>query len=119
MPRALRASCTRPGCPRAQKPGSSKCTECTADAEEARGTARQRGYGKDHEARRAALEPKVAAGQVTCWRCGHTIQPGERWDLGHDDHDRSQYRGPEHAGGCNRSAAGRASHGLTWRPQPR
>ena len=31
------------------------------------------------------------------------IQPGDDWDLGHIDGDKTRYRGPEHAG-CNRSA---------------
>jgi hypothetical protein len=30
--------------------------------------------------------------------------------LGHDDHDRSIYRGPEHAGRCNRAAAARVGN---------
>jgi hypothetical protein len=33
----------------------------------------------------------------------------EPWDLGHDDHDRSITRGPEHRDRCNRAAAGRSS----------
>jgi hypothetical protein len=48
----------------------------------------------------------VAAGRARCWRCGRMIGPGEAWDLGHDDDDRSRYAGPEHQV-CNRSAAGR------------
>lgn len=35
------------------------------------------------------------AGEVFhCWRCGTPIDP-TYWHLGHDDHDRSRYRGPE------------------------
>jgi len=69
-----------------------------------RGSTTQRGYGRVHDRVREQLAPLVLAGQVRCWRCGDAIWPGEPWDLGHDDHDRSQYRGPEHAR-CNRSAA--------------
>jgi hypothetical protein len=50
------------------------------------------------------LAPLVAAGVVDCWRCGRRIEPGQAWDLGHDDVDRSRWRGPEHAS-CNRRAA--------------
>jgi hypothetical protein len=64
-------------------------------------------YPGSHQAIRRALAPQVAAGTVTCWRCGQLIRPGEPWDLGHDDHDRSIYRGPEHAGRCNRAAGAR------------
>ncbi|ATO17825.1 hypothetical protein CO540_13250 [Micromonospora sp. WMMA2032] len=64
-----------------------------------------RGYGRKHEDLRKQWKPKVDAGQVDCWRCGDPIQPGRPWDLGHDDDDRSQYRGPEHRT-CNRRAGG-------------
>jgi hypothetical protein len=48
----------------------------------------------------------VNSGGVDCWRCGERIEVGEAWDLGHDDVDRSRWRGPEHAR-CNRAAAAR------------
>jgi len=63
-----------------------------------------RGYGHEHQQRRERLAPKVATGTVRCARCGELIAAGERWDLGHDDHDRSRYTGPEHAR-CNRATA--------------
>jgi hypothetical protein len=69
-------------------------------------TTAQQGYGGRHQRRRALLAPLVAAGSVTCARCGKPIGPGEPWDLGHVDGDRQRYSGPEHRS-CNRSTAGR------------
>jgi hypothetical protein len=66
----------------------------------------ERGYGAEHRALRKRLARLVQAGQATCWRCGRWIAPGEPWDLGHDDVDRSVYRGPEHRS-CNRRTSGR------------
>ncbi|RKT67100.1 hypothetical protein DFJ66_0268 [Saccharothrix variisporea] len=71
-----------------------------------RGSTVQRGYGPEHRALREAWRPRVDAGEVDCWRCRRPILPDTPWDLGHDDHDRSQYRGPEHAR-CNRGSAAR------------
>jgi hypothetical protein len=72
-----------------------------------RGTPDQRGYGTAHRALRARWAPLVARGGVRCWRCGKPIPAGSRWHLGHDDRDRSIYRGPEHAS-CNLRAAAQA-----------
>lgn len=55
-----------------------------------------RGYGGAHAKLRRQWAPKVAAGLVSCWRCGQPILPGQDWDLGHSDTDRSVYQGPEH-----------------------
>lgn len=44
----------------------------------------------------------VEAGGVLCWRCGALIDRRAPWDLGHDDVDRTKYRGPEHRA-CNRA----------------
>ncbi len=65
-----------------------------------------RGYGRDHLLRREAVKRAVLAGKASCWRCGEPILPTEPFDLGHDDHDRTKYRGPEHRR-CNRATAGR------------
>ena len=67
------------------------------------------GYGWEHQRLRESLRPDVEAGRVDCWRCGERILPGAEWHLGHDDHDRTIYRGPEHAV-CNLTAASREGH---------
>lgn len=63
-----------------------------------------RGYGYAHQQERERWRPLVDAGQVACWRCQQPIIPGTVWHLGHDDHDRRIYRGPEHEA-CNLRAA--------------
>ena len=78
------------------------------------GSTTQRGYGVQHVALRAELAPAVERGEVNCWRCGRPIKPGQAWDLGHDDHDRTLYRGPEHArrsATCRGNRSVGASHG--------
>ncbi|MFI7203312.1 hypothetical protein [Micromonospora aurantiaca (nom. illeg.)] len=65
------------------------------------------GYGWQHQKLRARWKPIVATGTVPCARCGQLIPPGAPWDLGHDDHDRRRYSGPEHRR-CNRATAGRS-----------
>jgi hypothetical protein len=66
----------------------------------------ERGYGQKHRVLRARWSRLVASGNCFCARCGQVILAGEPWDLGHDDLDRSEYTGPEHAS-CNRRAGGR------------
>lgn len=73
-------------------------------------TTAQRGYGGRHQTMRKRHEATVRAGNATCWRCGQPIKADEPWDLGHDDTDRSKYRGPEHTK-CNRGAPRRQTRG--------
>ena len=63
-------------------------------------------YGREHTALRRQWAERVEAGVVTCWRCRRIIQPGQPWDLGHDDTNPNAHMGPEHAA-CNRGAAAR------------
>jgi hypothetical protein len=106
MPRSTMRVCPRPGCP-TLVPGGGPCPTHSTEAERARGTRAERGYGPEHRKLRAKWAPRVATGTVVCWRCLTPIAKGEAWDLGHDDEDRNVYRGPEHAGRCNRASAAR------------
>ena len=63
-----------------------------------------RGYGARHKALRKRWAAEVARGEVCCARCGGVIWRDEPWDLGHYDHDRTRYTGPEHRR-CNRATA--------------
>ena len=63
-------------------------------------------YGSGHKKLRKQAALMVDAGLVNCARCGKRIEPGQRWDLGHDDHNPMAYNGPEHRW-CNRATAGR------------
>jgi len=64
-----------------------------------------RGYGWRHQNLRRRVKLEVVR-RAVCPRCGLPIDPGEPWDLGHDDHDRTIYAGPEHRR-CNRATASR------------
>ena len=95
-----------------------RCPEHERSRDKARGTRRERGYDAAHDREGKRWRTKVAAGEhVTCWRCGEPIADPSDCHLGHDDHDRSITRGPEHAT-CNLSAAGRNSH-VSWTEAPR
>lgn len=82
------------------------------------GTTTARGYGAAHQrARRQALEHLRANPGHPCWRCGAPLHYDDRAhiDLGHDDNDRTQYRGLECAT-CNRATSTRKNQGQ--RPPP-
>jgi hypothetical protein len=70
-------------------------------------------YRGRHQHLRAELAPSVAAGLVDCARCGERIEPGTKWDLGHDDRNPELYSGPEHAV-CNRTAPHRNVTSREW-----
>ena len=71
---------------------------------------RRRVYaGPEHRRLKAAIRAQIERGVPTyCWRpgCGKRITRDTPWHLGHDDHDRSVYRGAECAT-CNIRAAAR------------
>lgn len=100
---ALRV-CAEPGCPVLSK--TTRCADHTRAKDRARGSRTERGYGADHRRLRADYQRRMDAGErFTCWRCDEPIDPSD-WHLGHDDYDRSKYRGPECVP-CNLATAGR------------
>lgn len=109
----LEPSCTElgnPRCPdhtRGRRAPARQRAQANRERDARRGTTAERGYGAGHQRTRAEWAPLVEAGDVDCWRCTRRIEPGQSWQLGHDDHDRSITRGPEHKL-CNLRAAGRA-----------
>ena len=96
--------CAEPGCPiLGTKP---RCKAHTRQRDKARGTRQQRGYDNAHDKLRRAYQRSMDNGCVYhCWRCTRLIDPND-WHLGHDDHDRNVYRGPE-CPACNQATAGR------------
>ena len=87
--------CAEPGCPMLTR--STRCRDHERARDKARGTTTERGYGSTHQRIRAHLQRRMDAGETfTCWRpgCERPIDPTD-WHLGHDDHDRTLYRGPE------------------------
>ena len=83
-----------------------RCPDCQRTREHARGTRQQRGYGPEHTRLRRDYQARMNRGEpFTCWRCGDPIDP-EHWMLGHDDNDRTTWRGPECIP-CNCATAGR------------
>jgi hypothetical protein len=106
--------CGRPG------PGS-RCATCrsakNSERDAQRGTTTERGYGAQHKAERAAWEPKVATGTVTCRRApfglcvdedGPLIRVGAKWQLGHPDASCTAPKAPEHLV-CNEGAPRRSA----------
>jgi hypothetical protein len=61
-------------------------------------------YSYAHRQLRKRWAKVVEAGEAHCWRCGRWLHPQGPWDLGHDDRDKSVYRGPECLP-CNRGTA--------------
>lgn len=103
--------CLEAGCP--ELTDTTRCHTHTREHDRARGTRQQRGYDARHDKMRAWWQSRLNAGQVIyCWRCATQgtltrIDPSH-WHLGHDDEDRSRYRGPECVP-CNTATAGRMS----------
>ena len=73
---------------------------------------RRREYASPrHRQTRAAWQKRIDRGEpIWCWRCRKVrITPGMKWHLGHDDQDRTIYRGPECVP-CNLTAAAKAGN---------
>lgn len=102
-----RKVCAEPGCPTLTD--TTRCTEHTRARDKARGSRQARGYDAAHDKLRTQWQARIDRGDdVRCWRPGCGVRlTGRAWHLGHDDHDRSVYRGPECIA-CNLSAAGRS-----------
>lgn len=101
--------CAESGCPALTD--STRCTDHTRQRDRARGTRQQRGYDAAHDRLRATWQHKLDTGAtVWCWRClthgTRTPIDPSNWHLGHDDEDRSKYRGPECVP-CNTATSGR------------
>lgn len=103
-----RKPCAEPGCPIIGD--TTRCVEHARMRDKARGSSSARGYGDAHQALRAGYQRRMDQGEkFSCWRCGDPIDP-QRWHLGHDDHDRTVYRGPE-CTPCNLATRGRTPGG--------
>jgi 5-methylcytosine-specific restriction protein A len=69
--------CTVPGCPEFSQGG--RCDAHKQEAEQRRGSARQRGYGKQHEQQ---FRPAVLAKNPTCVLCGtRPSKHADHWPL--------------------------------------
>ena len=101
--------CAVPNCPKLIPRTDNKCHAHTREADMARGTTTERGYGSTHKALRAHWQTLITRQPQPCTRCGQPITTHDTWHLDHDDHDRSKYRGPSHAT-CNTAAGGRLAH---------
>lgn len=96
--------CAEPGCPTLTT--GRRCPACSAQHERDRGTHTQRGYDSVHERERARWKQILDIKAWPCARCTRPIEPGQAWDLGHDDNDRARWTGPECIP-CNRATRGR------------
>ena len=88
--------------------GTQRCPEHQAAADRrrnARPNTTARGYGSTHQRERERQLQAFEPGQP-CARCGQPIESKDDAQLGHDDNDRSIYRGLEHIA-CNEGAPGR------------
>ena len=81
-------------------------------------TTTERGYGWQHQQLRAALLAAYSPADL-CWRCRRPLGPDPSLlDLGHEDGDKTRYRGLEHSA-CNRATnAHRAIKPGTVRDRP-
>jgi len=99
--------CKETGCP--ELGYTTRCPKHTREHDAARGRRQERGYDAAHERLRADYQRRMDEDgeRFTCWRpgCGKRIDPTD-WHLGHDDRDRSRYRGPE-CPSCNQATASR------------
>lgn len=105
--------CSTPGCPNTTRGG--RCTDCRRTAEQARGTAAQRGYGAEHRNR---FRRQVLARDPVCVLC-HTARsrhadhyPIDRAELvraGLDPNDPAHGRGLCHR--CHSSETAREQPG--------
>ena len=102
MPRQPLKVCAEPSCP--ELTPTTRCVQHAREADKARGTKTERGYGKQHTKLRARWKRIVEAGQANCSRCGRRIHPGTEWALDHAD-DRMSYLGASHKL-CNDRAGG-------------
>jgi hypothetical protein len=81
----------------------SRCPDHERARNRARGTTTTRGYGWQHQQRKAQDEA-ITTPATPCPRCGLPLGPPP-WDQGHTD-DRTGYQGPTHRR-CNRDTAKR------------
>jgi len=73
--------CSVPGCPEFSQGG--RCPEHRSEAEQRRGSARQRGYGKQHEQK---FRPGVLAKDPTCVLChAAPSKHADHWPLSRRD----------------------------------
>jgi 5-methylcytosine-specific restriction protein A len=69
--------CSEPGCP--EYTGRGRCDSCRAEAEQRRGTARQRGYDKQHE--RRFRKPVLARDRVCVLCRERPSRHADHWPL--------------------------------------